>query len=100
MTHREFKDQDKRRWDVWDVLPSAVERSAVVAVEASEATERRGLDHTRSNLPLDLRQGWLAFQSGSEVRRLAPIPPNWELLSDAALERLARSAPRVGRQIR
>jgi hypothetical protein len=31
------------------------------------------------------RKGWLAFQSGTEWRRFAPIPDDWESLKDRAL---------------
>jgi hypothetical protein len=39
-----------------------------------------------------LRKGWLAFQSGGETRRLAPIPKDWEARSDAELEDLVAQA--------
>ena len=31
------------------------------------------------------RQGWLTFSSPSGRRRLAPIPPNWEMAGEAEL---------------
>ena len=31
------------------------------------------------------RQGWLTFTSPEERRRLAPIPVNWEVATDAEL---------------
>jgi hypothetical protein len=31
------------------------------------------------------RNGWLAFDSGVETRRVAPIPENWETMSDSEL---------------
>src|SRR4051812_48417652 len=96
MAHREFKDPDNRRWDVWDVFPSNVDLPGGHGRRAEGETP--GGAQTRFNLPLDLRQGWLAFQSGSEVRRLVPIPPNWETLSDVALGRLVLSASPIHRR--
>ena len=46
----------------------------------------------RFRMAPELRQGWLAFQSGHERRRLAPIPPAWESLDDTELAALARQA--------
>jgi hypothetical protein len=36
-------------------------------------------------VPSALQQGWLAFQSGIERRRLAPIPENWTELPEEEL---------------
>src|SRR5262245_21944204 len=83
MPHRNLRDQDGRNWEVWDVIPSAV------AQTLGEERSRRpgGVRRTPepSVLPARLRSGWLAFQSGEESRRLAPIPANWIDLSDAEL---------------
>jgi hypothetical protein len=38
------------------------------------------------------RDGWLAFESGSETRRSTPIPVNWDTLTDAQLLALWTSA--------
>ena len=48
-------------------------------------------------LPPDLREGWLAFQSDLERRRLTPIPDMWEELPDEELLRLMRQAVTRGR---
>src|ERR687886_684605 len=42
--------------------------------------------------PVDLRNGWLAFQSDTEWRQLAPIPEGWTSLSDAELLSLLEAA--------
>jgi hypothetical protein len=39
-----------------------------------------------------LRDGWLAFDAGQEMRRLAPIPDGWELMSDRQLLALCDTA--------
>lgn len=49
--------------------------------------ERR--DHL---LPVEYRQGWLVFESATEKRRLAPVPPGWTELSDDALAALCATA--------
>jgi hypothetical protein len=43
-------------------------------------------------VPNALQQGWLAFQSGNERRRLAPIPQNWTELPDEELISLLAQA--------
>jgi hypothetical protein len=43
--------------------------------------------------------GWLAFQSGAEWRRVAPIPDAWEALSDRELlDLLNRASPTEARR--
>ena len=64
--HREFDDSRGVRWIVFAVYPS----SARVA---------------RAGLRPQFQEGWLAFDSGVETRRLAPIPSDWLDLSDDAL---------------
>ena len=97
MTHRKIKDGDGRSWDVWEVYPSAVEQrmsGEYPAMPAGGATKERR--EVRLLVPSALQQGWLAFQSGAERRRLAPIPENWTALDDAALIVLLCQADRLG----
>ena len=70
MAHREFLDPQGRRWEVWEVHP------------------RVG---TRPVLP-ELVEGWLAFESSWEKRRLAPIPAGWLDLPADALHKLSQRA--------
>ena len=70
MAHREFFDPQGRRWEVWEVHPRVA---------------------TRPVLP-ELAEGWLAFESSWEKRRLAPIPPGWWDLSAEALQKLCQTA--------
>ena len=45
------------------------------------------------HLPEEYREGWLAFESSSgEKRRLAPVPKDWEALSDRELSALSEQA--------
>jgi hypothetical protein len=54
---RTFTDPSGMEWDVFEVHP--------------------GSGRTVSRVPLAFRAGWLCFQSKTERRRLAPIPPGW-----------------------
>jgi hypothetical protein len=49
------------------------------------------------SLPTELRDGWLAFRSGDESRRLAPIPSSWIALGDQELAGLVQVAKPIGR---
>lgn len=71
--HREIEDERGVRWLVFAVFPSTV------------TTER-------APLPEPYAKGWLAFDSGLETRRIAPIPENWTALSDAELVALCDNA--------
>jgi hypothetical protein len=97
MTHRKIKDGDGRSWDVWEVYPSAVERRMSgeypsVQPENDGKKERR---EVRLLVPSALQQGWLAFQSDDERRRLAPIPENWTALEESELIALLCRADRL-----
>lgn len=94
MSHRLFHDEQGRSWEVWAVFPEVVERRLNEERRATprEAPDRRQRVDIRFRMAPELRHGWLAFQSGYERRRLAPIPSGWEDLTDEALGELARSA--------
>jgi hypothetical protein len=49
------------------------------------------------SLASELREGWLAFRSGDESRRLAPIPSSWIALADQELALLVQVAKPIGR---
>ena len=89
-------------WTFRVVLPARVERriaerrahaSADVTAERRTGAERRGRQELRVRLPEEFAHGWLLIESSTgERRRLAPIPPDWQLLSDTRLALLARVA--------
>jgi hypothetical protein len=93
MAHRAFRDADGRSWEVWDVQPSSVERRAERAGgKAFVGRERRRRSEPRVRIGEEFRDGWLAFQSGRDRRRLAPVPTGWAgLRDDQLIELLARS---------
>ena len=56
-------------------------------------TTRSGAAVSRDHyLPDAYREGWLLFESAQEKRRLAPVPRDWESLSDQALAALCAKA--------
>jgi hypothetical protein len=72
MAIREFADSKGVSWRVWNTTPS---RAAMYADE--------------------LREGWLTFESGTELRRLAPIPGSWEEVPADRLELFCRVAAKI-----
>lgn len=96
MAHRTFRDELGREWDVWEVVPTAVERRLAKSPRAV-ATERRKVQETRVVVPDALEKGWLAFQSGKERRRLSPIPGGWAEMTNDELVGLLNNAGRRSR---
>jgi hypothetical protein len=75
MGYREFIDSLGVMWKVWNTVPLA---GAVLHGE--------------------MKDGWLTFESmASCLRRLAPVPSDWEQLSSEQLERLCAAASEVRR---
>ena len=91
---RQFIDPQGRTWQVWEVIPTFAERRVLQKVVARE---RRVSNRPRASLPVEMREGWLAFQSANERRRMAPTPLGWELLSDRELVELLQQAVPIGR---
>jgi hypothetical protein len=87
MAQRKIQDGTGRWWDVWDTRPTIIDRrdGRDRRSGAREAEDRRQLSEARVAVGPEYREGWLAFQSGSEWRRLAPIPPQWEQCSEEVL---------------
>jgi hypothetical protein len=54
----------------------------------------------RAGLPESFRQGWLVFESGDELRRVAPIPEKWEELSTEELRLRCHNAVGAPRRTR
>jgi hypothetical protein len=79
MAVREFTDSNNIVWRVWDVTTAQMH-------PVTKNEEFMG----------DLADGWLAFESAFEKRRLAaPYPAEWATISIPELEALCRRAPRV-----
>jgi hypothetical protein len=89
---------------VWSVVPGAraeaerragYDRRSPDPVLLYKGHERRvSPDRRAGRAPVspEMRQGRLIFESASERRRLAPIPPAWERYTDEALDRLSQMA--------
>lgn len=93
MPHRQFRDRSDISWEVWDVHPLEVARRLVGQNGEPDDSVRR---RTRSSVARDLVSGWLCFESTHGKRRLSPIPPDWDRLTDEQLQELcsrAKTAP-------
>lgn len=99
MAHRTFVDGTGVTWIVWDVSPDRIAqhqserraRDRRVAESSFPGPERRAGER-RGQLRPEMSQGWLAFRSGRELRRLVPIPAGWFQMSDPELDALCRTA--------
>jgi hypothetical protein len=105
---RTIVDEEGVTWTVWAVSPRvpalgtaerrrAVDRRLEPApdpiVERRDRPERRTTTRPPPTaVAADFVNGWLAVQRGEVRRRVAPIPPAWESLTDEALLALLRSA--------
>ena len=114
MPHRTFVDDGGVPWNVWEVRPqwtdrrqggdrrrvSADDHADPPALEMRRGADRRkgdGNGPRRVKLSNGFSGGWLIFESGSDRRRLSPIPADWESAAEEQLcDLCARaSAPRA-----
>ncbi|HEX8360416.1 MAG TPA: hypothetical protein VF613_09925 [Longimicrobium sp.] len=109
MPLRTFQDSQGAPCSVWNVTPFAAqegerrnaERRAATAAVYAGPERRAGKDRrvrTPGLMTPGLESGWLCFESGSEKRRLSPIPPGWDQAPDDELESLFRDARAVTRR--
>ncbi len=109
MGYQTFVDRDGSYWQVWDSQPTRVERRLRGSdrrnhkpfqwngAERRVGPDRRLTEQRRINLSAGHGAGWLTFESLDEKRRLIPIPPGWENLSQAELRVLCERARRVAK---
>lgn len=71
---REFRDLAGVQWNVFRATPH------------TSPSKRERI------LPESYRLGWLVFECDRERRRLAPVPENWETLTEHELEQLCTLA--------
>ena len=77
MALREFADQAGKTWLVWETKPPS-----------------------QIGLAVEFHGGWLTFDCGSERRRLAPVPADWEAFPQDRLVLLLRmAAPHAGQRV-
>ena len=81
-------------WQVWEVIPRSAERrdGAERRTENRSKRERRVRQELRIRMASDLANGWLAFESAHETRRLVPIPEGWADRDDDMLAALLAEA--------
>ena len=75
---------------MWEAHPRLQERRATEerrVVTRAEEFPRRVADR-RTSPAYTEAEGWLVFHSALERRRQRPIPPGWDKLNNAELERL------------
>ena len=114
MAHRAFTDATGVDWQVWAVTPQWADRRTgaprrtrsvddpdvdpPVIEHRRNPDRRKGLpdQFRRVRLAGGLENGWLAFESSNERRRLAPIPAGWENVPEQELESLCRNATTTG----
>jgi hypothetical protein len=93
---RTFHDDRGRTWRVWTVEPSHVDRRVADPPENDPPViERRKRSDIRIKIGEQWVNGWLAFQTDGERRRLAEFPPDWEQLTEPGLAQLCARASRV-----
>jgi hypothetical protein len=109
MGYRTFVDRDGSYWQVWDSQPSRVERRLRGSdrrnhkpfpwkgAERRDGADRRMTAQRRITLNEGYGAGWLTFESLDEKRRLVPIPPRWDDLSQAELRVLCDKAKRIAK---
>jgi hypothetical protein len=103
--YRTFLDARGRRWEVWMVHPSSIERrkmerrspveNAVFLIEQRVLGQRRESASTRGAVASEFSSGWLCFASEGEKRRLVPVPVNWMSANDSQVAEWCRIAKRV-----
>jgi len=74
MASRHFIDSNGTTWRVWSTIPDGV-----------------------NLLGEDYARGWLTFESEDALRRLVPIPADWEEVAQQRLELYCRVANEVPR---
>lgn len=90
MNPRHIRDANGVLWIVWQVTPELKPRRADDTEPVAIAWSRKVV--TPSTQRPGFSDGWLAFKSATERRRLTPYPKGWSWLSDAELLALLDSA--------
>lgn len=94
MAYREFRDDEGRVWEVWDVVPERRDRRGGVdrRHEFRDGSDRRKRRVLSAVVSGDLAKGWLVFTTAAERRRYVPIPEGWTEASEAQLIRWCSEA--------
>ena len=105
MAYREYVDSCRIKWAVWYVAASRSERRECDtrrSEERAKADRRRRCEARplRMRVSSPMSGGWLCFESATEKRRLVPVPPGWQCMSDRGLEELCARATAVAKSAR
>ena len=106
MTFRRFVDRDGTDWEVWEVVPAAVDRrrrerrvtgerrrsARANANDRRLLTRRVGASGNYMRVTPGFERGWLCFSAGTDIRRLAPIPSDWDNAGSQELENWVKQA--------
>jgi len=105
VTLRRFTDQNGIEWDVWEVIPPMADRRRAERRVLPDRRERRRAAGDRRTttrrhrasgnyvrVSRGFENGWLCFSSGPQIRRLAPIPSEWNTADAEQLELWAGAA--------
>jgi hypothetical protein len=93
MPVREVVDRHERRWMIWRVRPGFAERRREIQPEIVDRVgERRRRKEARATVSPEYVDGWLAFETDGERRRLVPVPERWTELTDQELLQLVDQA--------
>jgi hypothetical protein len=96
MPSREFVDSRRIAWTVWHVTVTRSERRqrATRRGEERSNSDRRHVESKPRRLRIHprLAAGWLCFECATEKRRLVPVPPGWQRMSERGLEELCARA--------
>ena len=98
MTLRQISQAGGRSWKVWDTFPSGGTHNPNSALAKFLSTPSE-----TGTIPAYVSQarrlGWLTFESGSEKRRLSPVPDRWYKLEESFLLDLLSNAKVVRKAI-
>ncbi len=101
MPIRSFRDDRGRTWWVWTVEPTHVElRLADPPEDDPPVIERRKRREVRIKIGEQWVNGWLAFETEGERRRLAEFPADWVGFSEEDLTKLLERASPVSTRLR
>ena len=80
MALREFSDERRRRWLVWEVPPAREERRRRDTGPPPGMRERRGSDERPARLRESMSRGWLAFEAddGDDSCRFPECREDWK----------------------
>ena len=88
MASRRFTDRTGVRWRVTEVVASATEPAGSRERRADVRSQRRTAPQAKRLTTRPLELVWLCFESGTERRRVSPVPAGWGELADDELEDL------------